>query len=274
MRFARVAIATAALSRAASASPPRCEVAVAEGPDDVRAAIERALAGEMPCGPALVVRVVAADGGLAVDARDARGQVRSRTVPDAQTAADLVASWAADDRVRLDAADDAADAPIATVVPTYDRRATIAATIGQQQGLRGEVDLIGSHFTLGFAGIARGGTVRPHAVQRDLGALPYLAFTHAGTRWGIRTEVAAGLEYTTLLMENDSGDVWARGTKWMFVADASVTISRNIDARWSITAGFLLTVLPHPAMSAAQMSVHEELPGVAPQLVVGASCGL
>lgn len=77
--------------------PDACGATIAYAPDDVRAVIEDWLRGEPSCSSTLEVRVVPTDGGLYLFARDEHGRVRERVVPDAQSAAVLVASWMADD---------------------------------------------------------------------------------------------------------------------------------------------------------------------------------
>lgn len=74
---------------------PRCLVEVRRAPDEVRVAIEQWLAGERHCGLPLVVRVIADEGRLFVLAHDDRGRIFEREVPDAESVAALVASWAA-----------------------------------------------------------------------------------------------------------------------------------------------------------------------------------
>ncbi len=92
-----IPLAIALTARAAAAEP--CSVSIARAPDDVRAEIERQVAAEPTCRNTLEVRVVPTDGGLYLFARDERGRVRERIVPDAKSAGVLVASWVADDTV-------------------------------------------------------------------------------------------------------------------------------------------------------------------------------
>jgi hypothetical protein len=76
-----------------------CDVHIARAPDDVRAAIEAWVRAEHRCSTTLEVRVVPTEGGYYLFARDGRGFVRERIVPDAQSAGVLVASWVADDSI-------------------------------------------------------------------------------------------------------------------------------------------------------------------------------
>lgn len=85
----------------ASRSPvlSTCSVHIARAPDEVRAVVERWLREEPHCVAALEVRIVPTDGKLYVLARDEQGRVHERVVPDATSAAVLIASWAADDAI-------------------------------------------------------------------------------------------------------------------------------------------------------------------------------
>lgn len=90
-------VTAAAASRAAAQEAPTCPVEILRAPPEVQPVIEEWVRAERVCGPALKVRVVPTVGGLYVLAEDANGRVRERVVPDATTAAVLIASWAADD---------------------------------------------------------------------------------------------------------------------------------------------------------------------------------
>jgi len=90
-------LALAIVAAAAPAAADPCDVRIKHAPDDVRAVVTQWLLDEPECGAALEVRIVPTDGGLYVFARDANGRVRERTVPDAQSAGVLIASWAAAD---------------------------------------------------------------------------------------------------------------------------------------------------------------------------------
>ncbi len=83
----------------ASARPVPCEITIPHAPDDVRAEIETWVRAEQRCATSLEVRVVPTEGGFYLFARDGRGFTRQRIVPDARTAAALVASWMADDSI-------------------------------------------------------------------------------------------------------------------------------------------------------------------------------
>jgi len=97
----------------ASAEP--CAVTLVISPPSVRDVVAKWVQAEPRCAVALEVRIVPTDGGFYVHARDARGRVRERIVPDGQTAAVLITSWAADDTIApgttRDAVDDLAWSP-------------------------------------------------------------------------------------------------------------------------------------------------------------------
>ncbi len=99
-----VAVASPAVAQPVT-SPSACSVDLVRAPEDVRTLVEKSLADARHCSVALEVRIVPTKDGLYIMARDDRGTVRDRVVPDAQTAAALIASWA----------DDGQPAPIATI---------------------------------------------------------------------------------------------------------------------------------------------------------------
>ncbi len=84
------------LAWVAPAKADPCVVTIVRAPDDVRAAVEGWLATER-CGVPLAVRIVETEGELYIFAIDDKGGIRERTVPDAQSAGLLIASWTADD---------------------------------------------------------------------------------------------------------------------------------------------------------------------------------
>ncbi len=82
---------------AASASDRACQVRIIAAPEPVRAEIEAWVAAERRCRHTLEVRIEASNAGLQVFARDDRGHVRERVVPDGQSIGALIVSWIADD---------------------------------------------------------------------------------------------------------------------------------------------------------------------------------
>ena len=77
---------------------PTCAVSIVRAPDEVRAAVESWLAKET-CTTPLTVRIIETEGGYYIYATDDHGRVQERTVPDAQSAGVLIASWTADDGI-------------------------------------------------------------------------------------------------------------------------------------------------------------------------------
>jgi hypothetical protein len=109
-RHAFVALGVVALAPAGASADP-CRVNIVAAPANVRAEIETWVRAEPKCARQLEVRVAPAEGGYDLHARDDRGHVRTRVVPDAQSVAVLVVSWMADDSV--------AAAPLPVEVPSF-----------------------------------------------------------------------------------------------------------------------------------------------------------
>lgn len=82
-------------SSAARAEP--CDIAILHAPPAVAAEIAAWMTSEPSCLRPLQVRAVETADGLYVVAQEPSGRLHERTVPDAKTAAVLIASWAADD---------------------------------------------------------------------------------------------------------------------------------------------------------------------------------
>src|SRR5262245_16769208 len=76
----------------------RCDLTISRAPDDVRTAILEWAHAEPRC-HSLDVRVVPTDGGFYILARADDGRTYDRVVPDADSAAALIVSWAADDSI-------------------------------------------------------------------------------------------------------------------------------------------------------------------------------
>lgn len=117
-----IAAGLAATAGVAAAAP--CAVRVARAPDGVRAVIERWVAAEADCEGALEVRIVEADGGLYVIAIDEAQHTYDRTVPDAESAGALIASWAAQPATQ-------------TLVPAAGARRVALAVAPEAQALYG-----------------------------------------------------------------------------------------------------------------------------------------
>jgi hypothetical protein len=154
-----------------------CRVTIAYAPEDVRAEIEAWVRAEPRCERELEVRVVPAEDGLYLQARDGNGRVRERLVPDAQSAAVLVVSWMADDSLGPTHTSPILDAPSvaisdpempadpeapfvahATARPRAQRWLTLGV-LGSEKtgGFRGQVDLFaGRRWSIGVGGGFRG----------------------------------------------------------------------------------------------------------------------
>jgi hypothetical protein len=151
-----------------------CRVTIAYAPDEVRAEIDAWVRAEPRCERELEVRVVPTDDGLYLQARDARGRVRERVVPDAQSAAVLVVSWMADDSLgpthaplleppsaaTIDAElppdmDGLAAVAVAPSARTHARRQLILGALGSEEtgGVRAQIDLFaGKRWSIGVGG--------------------------------------------------------------------------------------------------------------------------
>jgi hypothetical protein len=223
-----VAVASPAFAQPVT-SPSLCSVDLVRAPEDVRNLVERSLVDARHCSVALEVRVVPTADGLYIMARDDRGSVRDRVVPDAQTAAALIASWA----------DDGQPAPIATIdFHTYVRIEPIAAVPGAPglvpaaqldddaaqrdhrphhwlsqylmfgggdsavHGLRLEADLLHHEgWTAGVSGTLASsrysGMTAPEQLDiSDLGATVYLAHPFHPGGWEVQPAVGLGFVYT------------------------------------------------------------------------------
>jgi hypothetical protein len=99
MRASPFAVLAALLAASGPAIAEPCAVTLVISPPSVRDVVAKWVQAEPRCSVALEVRIVPTDGGFYIHARDARGRVRERIVPDGQTAAVLITSWAADDTI-------------------------------------------------------------------------------------------------------------------------------------------------------------------------------
>jgi hypothetical protein len=289
------------------ASP--CQVTLL-APAPIRAQLEGQIRGETVCGAALAVEVAPSEGGLRVRAWDLdAGTLREREVPDARTAAVLIASWLADDQIASQGAASTGEASGAVVgggpapaAPAtglgaaaaggaiggaVDRRATpravdegavgvavaVASTVGVEVGLRVEADVRHGAWAAGLALAGRAGTraefLGGHADERDLAATAYLALATTHGAWLGRALVGVGAQLTDLRMSNSAGDLWAQGQDHALVAEVSLTVSRSLGGGVALIGGALVTVLPRPIISLASASVRADLGVLTPQLLVG-----
>jgi|GEM_PF-4549241 len=80
---------------ASDAPDASCSVTITAAPDPVRSEIATWVAAERRCSHTLTLRIEASKAGLRVFARDERGLVRERVVPDDQSIGALIVSWIA-----------------------------------------------------------------------------------------------------------------------------------------------------------------------------------
>ena len=192
-----------------------CAVTIVRAPDDVRSVVEDMLEDDAPCLVPLEVRIVPSDGGFYVLARDDRGRVHERVVPNATAVAVLVASWAADDGM-IAPPGAVAQKPVPSVVEPAEpvrpsKWLTIDGFIGTEiptQGGRIAVDLFAtgawafgiaasvssSQYVLPFATPSGIGTVDS---TRDAKGTAYVSYTMASGNWFLRPAFAVGLVMTT-----------------------------------------------------------------------------
>jgi hypothetical protein len=165
--------------RTADAGP--CTVNVIAAPDEVRAQIESWVQAEPSCARELRVRVAVTEDGYELTAFDDGGQVRTRVVPDAPSAAVLVVSWMADDSVPASAEPTIAfdsDSPFSDELSLHARPAATRRprhwlalgtdlTAQDQVGVRGQIDVLaGAHW---MTGVAAGWLQAPALPNHGLG---------------------------------------------------------------------------------------------------------
>jgi hypothetical protein len=274
------AIAVVAVPAAAQpvTSPTACSVDVVRAPDDVRAVVDRWLAGAARCSVALEVRVVTTQDGLYVMARDDHGTVRDRVVPDAQTAGALIASWADDGQpppiamidfhadVRL--APGIAMSPAPAVVdegaggvrPRHHHSVRELVLFGKGdsmfRGLRAEVDVVhhdgwtaGLAFTLGAESLSAANAMINETVHlSEYGATAYVAHpSHIGS-WDFQPAVGIGLVHTTAFDDPAAFDPampWMTGNYYEHVtpvAEGSILASHDLVGSLGFSVGALVTM--------------------------------
>jgi hypothetical protein len=281
----------------ASAEP--CEVAIARAPDDVRAAIEGALAAEPHCRVALELRVVPTEGGFYLLARDLHGRVRERIVPDAASAATLAASWASDDELdeehREPIAPPRALAPLAPPSDAIDRTVAIPPArpflgiygiVGPSAyGVRGEVDLYRrGPWSAGaaIAGVHRagdtdftddGGPMEYGSLQTtEFDLLGYVSYAwDLGASWHLRGTLGAGaaIVQATLAPIFTGADItWqgmladnATGMTELPLVDSSIAIDADLGRGFSLVAGLIVDAYFYsPTVSASNAGGGYQVP--------------
>ena len=225
----------------AFADPSPCAVTIVRAPDDVRVTVESWLANER-CEIPLTVRIIPTDGQLYIYAQDERGRVHERTVPDAQSAGVLIASWTADDGIVLPAPETVAPAaPVAATAPPPARDVftptvlrdrgpvatkpkpashwlTFGAAAGSSNsvGVRAELEVVRrGAFSADL--LVKWGAASMDQLSDPLGNGYYLARFHDGSAlggahytwklwdlWHVRAGVAAGIVATQLDLQYTS----------------------------------------------------------------------
>ena len=248
---------------------PPCEVSLtfSRVPENVRTVVQAWLRDEPTCGATLEVSVEAVEGGYLVNARDARGRVRLRRVPDAETLGVLIASWSADDRVRRTEL-----RPPAAAIPDdgargaagADRRLAFSGVAGSELGVRTQFDLLGGTVPIGLA----------MTLQTDGSSSNFQALVYGGVelaiddreRWHVRVQVGAGVRVTNprLTGDNSGADGFDIAT------EAGVTLSRELGGRWALSVGELLQL----TLQTYQAGPRIEPQTPVPLAVLGLSCRL
>jgi len=232
--------------------PAPCQVTLrlARVPTEVQAVVDTWVHTEPSCTTALDVSMEPIDGGYLVNARDARGTLRVRFVPDAQTAGVLIASWSADDRVApvdLDAGAARPPAIAARAAPlppdrTPGRRALLAGVAGfgdAEQGGRGEIDLLGHRAPVGLAL-----TALTESSHTSVEVLAYVGVNFSLGRWQLRPQLALGTDprlfSAAVGFSDKSGGYIERIRDYDPITEVSLAVSRPLGAGWAVSAGAML----------------------------------
>ena len=263
---------------AALAQPSTCSVTFVRAPDDVRHVIERWLDAEPHCVASIELRVLVTEDGLYLIAQRPDGRIHERMVPDAQSAAVIVASWVADDWTIAPPAPIAPPppppAPLPVVARTSDGAAVVTARVdvpsrgddhwlsigpmtraqdGGGRGIRAELELVRLGSFVG--GVAASASASHMAARSPYGTggidandyqlLATLARPINGERWSVRPSIGLGAVHSSVtgfvVDGPPSGYVMDEGTTEDFVGEASVVVSRRIGDRWAISAGPIVT---------------------------------
>ena len=235
-------------------TPSPCVVDFVRAPDDVREVIEAALADLAQCAVALEVRIVPTEAGQYVIARDDRGIVHDRVVPDARSAAVLVASWADGGtppplpvRVEVVAPGDTPPPPpvAAPRQHTHWLSAYIAVS-SKAHGVQGEVDLLAHDgFTFGI-GLERNayepaGTMAFVYGQDTVGRV-YAAYPIVRGGWQLRPAVGFGVAKTTSIYLDNTPPHFGTGSSTAIgsVYEGSVQLAYSFGGALALSAGLLV----------------------------------
>lgn len=263
-------VATAVGAQPVTRPDHACRVVVTLAPDDVRAEIEAWVGAEPRCVRELEVRVVPTEDGLYLSATDARGRVRERIVPDAQSAAVLVVSWMADDTLgpRLpvrslieppaaaptSAGDD--EIPREVMAPglmrTIQRQASgrgrrwltfgAVGSSRERAGMRASIDLFaGRTWSLGLAG---GGLRAEHDDRGTAQARVLIGATRTFGRISLRAQLGFGVDATPPAdrMDRDAMTT-ARDERPHVVpaVEAGVLAKVRISRAWGVVGGPIIS---------------------------------
>jgi len=269
MRSTLVLLALAGHAAAQPVTRPErdCRVTIALAPADVRAEIEAWVSSEPRCEHELEVRVVPTKGGYYISARDERGRVRERVVPDAQSAAVLVVSWMADDSlgpvfptpveregktIIVETPPVVEELPSLVGAPSLRRGFQIeraqraqrwfsvgaAGSSAERMGVRGQVDLIaGRAWNLAVAGGWRAGERGP-----DIGQARVLVGTQRTFgRLSLRAQVGVGAD---VVEEGRDRMPVPGGSSVIGKAEAGVLAGLRLDRSWGLIGGPLVESSP------------------------------
>lgn len=215
-------------------------------PEEARAVVEGWLRGERTCRESLEVDVEAVDSGFIVNARDGRGRLRVRLVPDVHTLGVLIASWSADGRWTSPAgprtAATAAHAAIAVIGDDQPRRGATARMLfggiaGPEQGLRTQMDLLRGPLVLGVSMSGQIRNERPNFQTTVYGGF------ELGATWQLRGQLGAGLRVTEPVVSLGAGTANTVSAEGYDIAtEALLLVGRQLGARWSVNGGLLINL--------------------------------
>ncbi len=240
---------------APAAAQPACRVFVATAPSDVRWVVEEWVRREQRCTASIDVRIVEQDGQLHILATDEHGLARERTVPDAESAGALIASWAVDPQDVVPAGAPPGETP-AVIVPRpagppphwLSLGGMIVMSGNAGEGGRLAIDMaVRGRWSFGalaavadidspMVGVGIG-TLR----TRDFKGLGYVAYTLAGTQWRARASFGVGVvETSALAMVTDANGMAVNDAKSSSpypTAEASVLVGYAITSAWGVELG-------------------------------------
>jgi hypothetical protein len=220
----------------------------------------------------LAVWVIATLEGLAITASDGRGHTFERVAPDVETAAALIASWAAEDtlpQVTMPELGSHADQIVVRATPPepHLHAAFAGAMIGRELGARVETELyVRGPWRIGVAASGTAGTLLTYTAEQDVRAFETFGVTTSLGGFGVRAALGIGLQITSLRLANmpgGEGQTIASGRNTLLATEASVLVRRALTDRWAVAVGATANVLPSSRVSIQAMSVTEDLGHVA-----------